>query len=245
MKKRILGIVIVSLFLVGCTANEAIVEDMNVIIDEQGVEINEQTAKIDDLSEQITNLVVINEDLKEEVDEVRDMLKSNEYEATMMSTAFEIVDLLNDEDWVGLSNYVHPSQGVRLSPYQYVDNVNDQVFTASQISSIMTSSTVYNWGTFDGSGDPINLNFMDYYNRFLYDHDYYNAPTIGNNSVVSYGNMINNIVVTYPSASIVEFYFPQFDPQYSGMDWRSITLVLEYNGTNWKLVSIVHGEWTT
>ncbi len=116
--------------------------------------------------------------------------------------------------------------------------------TSTQVAALSTNTAVLNWGVYDGSGEPIDLSWPDYYSRFIYDHDFYVAPVIGNNYIVSYGNMINNISVEYPTAVFVEFYYPQFDPQYGGMDWRSITLVMENVNGTYYLVGVVHGEWT-
>ena len=48
----------------------------------------------------------------------------------------------------------------------------------------------------------------------------------------------------YQSAVVVEFYFPGFDPQYAGMDWRSLRLVFMQQGSDWFLVGIIHDQWT-
>ena len=43
----------------------------------------------------------------------------------------------------------------------------------------------------------------------------------------------------------MEYYFSGFDPQYGGMDWRSLRLVFAPHGEGWALVGIVHDEWGT
>ncbi len=136
-----------------------------------------------------------------------------------------------------------PTDGLRLTPYQYVDLSNDIVLTQSQVSD-WTTVPLMTWGSYDGTGDPINLNGMDYYNSFVYDEDYLNAPYIGQNTVLSSGNMINNITTVYPGASYVEFYFDSFNPAYSGMDWSSLTLVMKNVGGQWYLIGLVNGQWT-
>jgi hypothetical protein len=42
----------------------------------------------------------------------------------------------------------------------------------------------------------------------------------------------------------VEYYFPGFEAQYEGMDWKSLRLVFEQHQGSWKLVGIIHNEWT-
>jgi hypothetical protein len=35
-----------------------------------------------------------------------------------------------------------------------------------------------------------------------------------------------------------------FDPEYEGMDWRSLRLVFEKKNDIWYLVGIIHDQWT-
>ena len=43
---------------------------------------------------------------------------------------------------------------------------------------------------------------------------------------------------------IVEFFIPGIDPQYEGMDRRSLTIVLEKNNETRNLIGIIHNQWT-
>ena len=57
--------------------------------------------------------------------------------------------------------------------------------------------------------------------------------------------MINNIPDFYPGGMMVEYHFPGIDPEYGGLDWRSLRLVFIPYGEDWFLVGVVHDEWTT
>lgn len=161
-----------------------------------------------------------------------------------LMTALNAIQLIKSKDLAGLSALVHPEKGLRLTPYPHVDVKADKVFTAQAVAGLATDTTVYQWGSYDGSGEPIKLNFNDYYQRFIYDHDFALAPIIGNNHAVSTGNTIDNVQQAYPSGKFVEFYFPGFDPKYEGIDWSSLKLVFEQQNGTWYLVGIVHGQWT-
>ena len=162
---------------------------------------------------------------------------------TVLDRASEIAQTLKNQDFISLSGYVHPVNGVRFSPYSYVKDT-DQVFSSQKVASIMADSRVYSWGSYSGSGEPIDLSFPDYYSKFIYDVDFANSPQMALNHRLSVGNSLDNSFEFYPGAMVVEYYFPGFDPQYGGMDWRSLRLVFtEYNNT-WYLVSIIHDEWT-
>lgn len=159
-------------------------------------------------------------------------------------TALDAIQLIKSKDLTGLSALVHPEKGLRLTPYPYVDLKVDQVFTAQAVAGLAGDATVYQWGNYDGSGEPIKLSFNDYYQRFIYDHEFAGAQIIGNNHAIGMGNTLDNAQKAYPAGKFVEFYFAGFDPQYEGMDWSSLKLVFEQQNGTWYLVGIVHGQWT-
>lgn len=165
--------------------------------------------------------------------------------SSLLPVALDVVNALKHKDMNAFSSYIHSTAGVRFSPYGHIDVQHDLQFSASQLPSLWSSTEVYQWGVHDGSGDPIQLTFQDYFDRFVYDVDFANPHMIGNNVVVGAGNMINNIQQAYPNGPFVEFHFTGFDPQYSSMDWRSLRLVFEEENSEWKLVGIIHDEWTT
>jgi len=157
--------------------------------------------------------------------------------------AAEIILALKDEDLTTLASLVHPDQGVRFSPYTYVRD-EDLVFSGERIEEILADQTVYTWGSFDGTGEPIQFTFREYYDRFVYDVDFARPDVVGFSETIGMGNTINNIAEVYPQAITVEYHFEGFDPQFVGLDWRSLRLVLEETEGAWYLVAVVHDEWT-
>jgi len=161
--------------------------------------------------------------------------------------ASEAIMALKDGDLEELSSFVHPDKGVRFSPYATVQagDDGDVVFSADELKSLMADPTVYHWGTYDGSGMPIELTFRQYYEEFVYDVDFARPDVVGFNERVGQGNSIDNIASAYPDGVMVEYHFEGFDPEYAGMDWRSLRLVFEEEDGIWYLVGIVHDQWTT
>lgn len=171
-------------------------------------------------------------------------LSSEEARQIIEQRANEVITALQEKDMETLSNYVHPDKGVRFSPYAFVRPEDHVVFSAEEIQGAFEDEPVYHWGTYDGSGEPIDLTFSEYYDEFVYSQDFAAAPQVGYNEVLGQGNTINNAQEVYEDAIIVEYHFPGFDPQYEGMDWESLRLVFqEYQGT-WYLVGIIHDQWT-
>jgi hypothetical protein len=142
-----------------------------------------------------------------------------------------------------LSNLVHSSAGLRISPYAGVSN-SDLLFTRDQVSRLWDDQTVYGWGAYDGKGDPIKLTYQDYWSEFLYHVDYAAAPQTSINQPLGSGNTTNNAAEFYPGSTIVEYYYPGFDPKYEGMDWRSLRLVFQQIDGRWYLVGLINAQWT-
>ncbi len=161
----------------------------------------------------------------------------------VMARAREVVEALRDRDMERLSAMVHPVKGVRFSPYAFVQD-SDLVFKPDQLISLLSDPTKYMWGYYDGSGLPIEMTFEEYYGRFVYDQDYANAEQVSYNERIGPGNTIDNSLEYYPGASVVEYHFSGFDPALGGMDWKSLRLVFQQEGSVWYLVGIIHDEWT-
>jgi hypothetical protein len=162
---------------------------------------------------------------------------------TASMAAGEVMQALQQRDMEALSTLIHPTSGVRFSPYAFVQD-SDLVFMAEQIVVLLTDPTVYTWGVQDGTGFPIEMTFEEYFGRFVYDQDYVNAEQIGTNERIGIGNTIDNSLEYYSGATVVEYHFSGFDSELAGMDWRSLRLVLRQEGSEWYLIGIIHDEWT-
>ncbi|MDD5469517.1 MAG: hypothetical protein PHO92_01825, partial [Candidatus Peribacteraceae bacterium] len=134
-------------------------------------------------------------------------------------TAQSILATLKSQNWQGFASYVHPENGVRFTPYTYVKIDSDEVLRPSDFTQAFGDGTMRNWGVRDGTGEPLILAFRDYYARYIWDHDYTQAPVQTWNEPSARGNVLDNARDVYPGAQIVEYHFPGFDPQYEGMDW--------------------------
>lgn len=227
--KLILSVTILSLLLTGCSINN------------KGPDFESQLKEKDD---KILSLEEEIRELKDKLDELEDDFDEVELSDGLLSTAMEVLELLKDKDMEDLSDFVHPSKGLRFTPYDFIDINNDLTFSAVDVSNLGNNGQIYNWGDYDGSGESIVLNFSDYYDKFIFDLDFTNPQMIGNNVSIGKGNMINNIKEAYPEGYFFELHFQEVDPQYEGVDWRSLKLVFEELNGDWYLVGIVHGQWT-
>jgi len=155
----------------------------------------------------------------------------------------EILYGLKQEDYSEITNYLDPEICLRFSPYPYLKDEN-QVFCPDELQEVYDSNPTLSWGVYDGRGDPIILDFYGYHQKFIYDLDFFHPEIVGYNLEVSSGNSPNNIREYYPGAVFIEYYFPAVDPQYAGLDWRSLRLVFVEKNSTWILAAVVHCEWT-
>lgn len=159
------------------------------------------------------------------------------------SMADQVVSAFQARELEQVALMVNPSEGLRFSPYSYVRQ-EDVRLRVVELPDMLEEPDVYEWGTFEGSGEPISMNFADYFARFVYDVDFAAAPQVSINQRLGMGSTIDNAAEFYPGSIIVEYYFPGFEEQYQGMDWRSLRLVfMDYRG-RWVLSGVIHDEWT-
>ncbi|WP_163536189.1 hypothetical protein [Gracilibacillus sp. YIM 98692] len=169
--------------------------------------------------------------------------QTDKKDTQLTSTAENVLDAIARQDFQNLANYVHPEKGVLFSPYVHVTE-DAVVFEQEEVASFFENNKVYTWGIYDGSGKVIEFTPSEYYEEFIYDKNYLEeADEVLINERKQRGNMVNNIDEVFPDADVVEFHIP---PEESGgMDWASLNLVFEKMDSNeWKLVAIVHDQWT-
>jgi hypothetical protein len=170
-----------------------------------------------------------------------DEAKSNE---TLIKLNKEILVAIKKQDYQSLANYIHPTLGVRLSPYGTISINNDAIINATELLKMMKENTKLFWGNYDGTGDPIDLSAKDYFEQFVYDEDFLNAEKVTINRSSATGNSINNISLVYPQNDYIENYFSGIDKKYEGMDWRALRLVFQKEGGKYYLIGIIHDQWT-
>lgn len=162
---------------------------------------------------------------------------------TLEETAERVVNALAEKDLQTVAEFVHPEMGVRFSPYTYVEDTH-LVFTPEDLPGLIGSDEILMWGYFDGTGDPIELTFDEYYERLLFTADFTNPEAMAVNEVLGTGNSLNNITDYFPGSSFVEYHFSGFEEDFGGMDWVSLRLVFMQENGAWYLVGMVNDRWT-
>ena len=154
------------------------------------------------------------------------------------ATATAILSALISRDPEALAGHVDAG-GVRLSPSAFVDVETDRVMTPSEVRTLWTKKQPLFWGNAEATGDQILLTPADYFAQYVLDKDYKNAKINVNDNTI-FGNTTNNIVDAYPGATSIEFLYKSKDKH----DWSALRLVLVDKGAGWRLVGIVHDDWS-
>ncbi len=162
---------------------------------------------------------------------------------TLLSLSQQILKSLKEKNYTEFATFIHPTEGVRFSPYAYVTN-EDIGIKSTDFEKLIAENKKFVWGSYDGTGDTITLTIKEYFNRFVYDKDFANAEKTSFNRIMGKGNSLNNLNDFYKNVDFTEHYFSGFEKKYEGMDWRSLRLVYrDYTG-RFYLIGIIHDEWT-
>jgi len=62
------------------------------------------------------------------------------------------------------------------------------------------------------------------------------VPIQQRNQIIQRGNVINNITSVYAGKQVIEYHVTGIDPQYNGMDWKSLYLIFGQENGVWKLM---------
>jgi len=210
-----------------------------------------------DKSEKESNVETTTGDSTQAVDRKKDSLLKIKYiqdsiksakrkDSVLLKTTQNILTLLKNKNYLAFANYIHPVEGIRFSPYGFIDTVHDIKLSKQKFMNQVRepAQDMIIWGEFDGTGDPIKMTLNNYMQRFVYDVDFVKPEKRSVNEFIGGGNSLNNLESVYKNCDFTESHFPGFDKKYGGMDWRSLRLVFKIRDRKFLLVGIVHDEWT-
>lgn len=158
----------------------------------------------------------------------------------VMEAAYDFLWALHTGDLTIATSYINPVNPVYFSPSQNFIRNNLVTLTASDIANMATDTTVYNWGTEQGTNTPISMTISDYFDNYVYDEFYIQSPIIGQNIVVSNSSVTNVIADNFfYSIYNVEFMLPDYYT--SDGAWKSITLSFIVEDVYPELIAVIHG----
>ncbi|WP_347550953.1 hypothetical protein ABFG93_04350 [Pseudalkalibacillus hwajinpoensis] len=157
--------------------------------------------------------------------------------------AYKVLNALRHQEMKELAGFVHPKKGVLFSPYGTIEKKRAQVLMPMQIRELLKNRKQYEWGMEAGSGKPIRLTPIDYFNTYVNDVDYSETDFVTYNDYFEETNSLQNSKEAFPDSHFIEFFVPGSEEN-GGLDWKSLKLVFtEYEGEQY-LVGVVHDQWT-
>lgn len=155
----------------------------------------------------------------------------------------QVATALKQNNMSAVSRHVDWTRGLRFSPEVFAQK-SDVKLSRSQVAKLRTDKKIRTWGTYDGEGGPIRLNWAGYRKRYVWSRDFTKGAKV---SVNRFGGgrstIINNLRQFYPNATFVEYYLPASSP--NTMDWASLWMVWKKTGGTWRLIGIAHDQWST
>lgn len=163
-----------------------------------------------------------------------------------------VLQALKNKDGRALAKWVDPERGLRFMPYPWDYLPKTVLLQAREVERIYQSKTKRVWGLGDGSGDPIQLTGSQYIRRFVWNVDYTKVVDQERlplkehlDKAYAYRGGNEDVLELFPEAWSVTYFFPGITgPQGGAMDWSWLTLIFIPRGGEWRLVGLVHKEWT-
>ncbi|MEE1947290.1 hypothetical protein VRU48_19345 [Pedobacter sp. KR3-3] len=163
---------------------------------------------------------------------------------SVMLVASRVLQSLKNKDYRSFASYFHPKDPVLFSPYGNINVANSKKLLAKDFLESIEKNWTLTWGVYDGTGESMKIKVVPYIEKFIYDADYLQAKQTSFDQVVQKGNSLNNMAEVFPGLHFVDFHVEGKDPQYSGMDWRSLRLVFKMYNNEYYLVAVIHDQWT-
>ena len=160
----------------------------------------------------------------------------------VVTTAQSVLTALKNKDYATLQTLTS-SAGLSINEEPRLDLTKVDI-TKDQVSNIPANTQKYLFGYADGSGEPIEITQAEYFNKYMYNHDYLVAPEVVVNKTLGSGNSINTIATDVGTRTFVTFYFKGFNPEYGGMDWTTMYLVFDLENGKYTLRGIAKDNWT-
>lgn len=149
---------------------------------------------------------------------------------------------LKTKNFDSIAKMIHPEENLRFSPYEITNIAVDKYFSEETFMLVVNNKIPIKWGYYDGTGSPIDLTWNQYYKKFVYDRDYLNDGQI---KIKIFANDNNNKIKNiYKDCQYAYIYINGKDKKLNEMDWRSLKLIFKKYLNDWKLVGIVHNQWT-
>ena len=153
-----------------------------------------------------------------------------------------ILPLIEAKEYTGLARFIG-GEGIFFSPYGSADTTKSKVLSRLQFLELLKNNKQVLWGHADGTGDAIRLTIPQYFKKYVYDVAFLKAEQTSVNKLIDPDSAISKVPSVYANHPFVQFYFPGFNKEYEGMDWKSLLLVFKQQQSKYFLVAVIYNKW--
>lgn len=153
-----------------------------------------------------------------------------------------ILPPMEAKEYAGLARFIG-DEGIFFSPYGLADTTKSKVLSRLQFLEILKNNKQVLWGYADGTGDAIRLTIPQYFKKYVYDVAFLKAEQTAVNKLIDPDSAFSKVPIVYANHPFVQFYFPGFNKEYEGMDWKSLLLVFKEQQSKYYLVAVIHNQW--
>lgn len=180
---------------------------------------------------------------------------SGKYEDTlnykMIDDQYENTDLtfwtltaLTGGDLEKLQLFMHPLKGTIFSATPFIDMNESVQLMDEDILALSKSTDKLVWGIGEGTGEPIELTFNEYFDQYITSVNYRESYIEVNYGLIpARGNAALNYKELFPDSIAVEYFYPGTET-YEGLDYSSLILVFEKYEDDFYLVAVMNSYWT-
>lgn len=153
-----------------------------------------------------------------------------------------ILQIMEAKEYAGLARFIS-DEGIFFSPYGSADTTKSKVLSRLQYLELLKNNKQVLWGHADGTGEAIRLTIPQYFKKYVYDVAFLKAEQTSVNKLIDPDSAISKVPSVYANHPFVQFYFPGFNKEYEGMDWKSLLLVFKQQQSKYYLVAVIHNQW--
>ena len=153
-----------------------------------------------------------------------------------------ILPLMDAKKYVKLAHFIS-DEGIYFSPYGLADTTKSKMLSRIQFLQLLKNNNKVLWGTADGTGDTIQLTIPQYFKKYVYNVAFLKAVQTSVNKIIDPDSTISKVPSVYANHSFVQFYFPGFNEDYEGLDWKSLLLVFKQQQSKYYLVAVINNKW--
>jgi len=174
------------------------------------------------------------------------VLKNNQgKDSALTQLSNEILKEIKSGSYSALAKYIDPTNGVRFSPWGFVETTEDIVLSVQEFTDKAAKPKQGRmvWIKVGPTGDPVTMTLDEYMKKWVYDVDFIQPEKFEVNKFIGKDKYSeNNLLTVYKGCDFTESYISGFEKKYGGNKWRSLRLVYKMKNEKYYLVGIIHDE---